>query len=430
LFRYDLVRHDNETAFEMLKHLAFMNGTCISHQILLELFIDKRGLEFDNALNYLLTNTYLKRKNDDDDDDDDDVDENYNNNTREYEIHEIIQNEIKKLFIDDEQSPRREVEKALILDRITYALNISLEDANNSNETIATTTEASTTILKLNPHKLQEISEHCLRLKDYNWTSSNNNSNLIELLTKMSEVNETIFYNYEHSKVLLLKLYRLFKDTSDEDALIGRILSKLGAVYSNLGKYNDAMRYYEDALTIMRKHTPHDYLAIERNLVGMAEMYTDLREYESSLRYLRGSMEICKKRLQAGDDEYHSEIGLILNKIGTVCALKHDYDEALVCFRKALEIFSNQIRDGSSLLLLQRGDWEIGNTLNHIGNVYNARREYDEAIRYYKEALEAWNNENGETMSIGLSHYHDTVTTLFNLGIVYKSMRVYDEALR
>lgn len=419
MFRYDLVRHDNETAFEILKHLAFMNGTCISHQILLELFIDKRGLEFENALTYLLTNTYLKRKNDDDDDD------NYNNNTREYEIHEIIQNEIKKLFADEEHNPSREVEKALILDRITYALNISLDEA-NSNEIIAT--EASTTLLKLNPYKLQEISEHCLRLKDYNWISSNNNSNLIELLTKMSQVNETIFYNYEHSKVLLLKLYRLFKDTSDGDVLIGLILSKLGAVYSNLGKYNDAMRYYEDALTIMRKHTPHDYLTIERNLVGMADMYTDLREYESSLRYLRGSMEICKKRLQA-DDEYHSEIGVILNKIGTVYALKHDYDEALVCFRKALEIFSNQIREGSSLLL-QRGDWEIGNTLNYIGNVYNARREYDEAIRYYKEALEAWNNENWETTLTGLSHYHDTVTTLFNLGIVYKSMRVYDEALR
>jgi hypothetical protein len=61
--RYALLKEENLSGFEVLKHLAYLNGSSIDLVLIEDLLKEKlSGEEFGIAMNKLLKNTYLKKK--------------------------------------------------------------------------------------------------------------------------------------------------------------------------------------------------------------------------------------------------------------------------------------------------------------------------------------------------------------------------------
>ncbi|MEK6623150.1 MAG: tetratricopeptide repeat protein, partial [Planctomycetota bacterium] len=105
-------------------------------------------------------------------------------------------------------------------------------------------------------------------------------------------------------------------------------LSWAGYCYLDLGQYDKAIKYYEEALVISRKLGREDYVSI--SLSGIGRVYESWGQYDKAIKY---------------------------------------YEEALIIDRK----------------LGQKDKIALG--LNAIGRVYNSWGQYDKAIKYYEEAL-------------------------------------------
>ncbi|ABX41732.1 MBL fold metallo-hydrolase [Lachnoclostridium phytofermentans] len=85
------------------------------------------------------------------------------------------------------------------------------------------------------------------------------------------------------------------------------------------------------------------------------------------------------------------------NRKGNVCNSQKDYDKAIECYNKAIQINENH-----------EYPW------NGLGNVYNSLKDYDKAIECYNKAIQI--NENYKNPWNGL-------------GIVYNSLKDYDKAI-
>jgi len=182
----------------------------------------------------------------------------------------------------------------------------------------------------------------------------------------------------------------------------GSSLTGLGAVYDNLGQYEDALKYHKQALSFYRKI---------KNLRGEGGTLTNIGlvhlkrgEYQQAEEYLQQALKI-----QCNIKEIH-EVGKNLSNIGMVYRNLGQYQKAFEYLQKALSVRC-QIGDRSG----------IGETLTNIGNVYGNRGEYQKALDYYKKAL-AISCEIGKKRSIS--------TGFNNLGDAYNNLRQYQKALK
>lgn len=132
---------------------------------------------------------------------------------------------------------------------------------------------------------------------------------------------------------ILLELYQLLLSDkwSPEPAQTAQIDHYLGWIYDDLGKKEEALRYYEEALRIRRE--VGDRGGEGTTLSNLGTVYNALGKQEEALRYLEEAL--CIKR-EVGD---RSGEGYTLNNIGTLFFAQARYDVALACFLLAKAIF-------------------------------------------------------------------------------------------
>ena len=179
--------------------------------------------------------------------------------------------------------------------------------------------------------------------------------------------------------------------TSKEDTNKVNILNLLSKQYSNLGSYEPAMQYAQQALKQSERIIYKKGISTAYNNIGV--IYWSKGNYEVALDIFSKSLKI--------NQEINNKKGIAVcfNNIGLVFLNQGNYEMALNNFLKSLKI-KEEIKDIPG----------IGMSYLNIGNIYLNKGTYDKALDFFSKSLKI----NIET---GNKTYE--ATNLNNIGIVY-----------
>ena len=218
-------------------------------------------------------------------------------------------------------------------------------------------------------------------------------------LEKRGKYNEAVKY--------LEEAMTIFRKLGQEDK-IATCLSHLGGIYKSVGSYDRAIEYLEEALEIDKRLGMDDKAAIRLSNIG--DVYDSQGQYDKAIEYLEDVLRINKKLGMEAD------AAIRLNSIGRVLETQGKYGRAIEYFEKALNIDRK----------LEQDD-KISIGLANIGNIFKSGKQYDTAIKYYENALD---------IDKKLGQGDKVVLQLANIGGVYetqgkyvKAWKYYEEAL-
>jgi len=149
----------------------------------------------------------------------------------------------------------------------------------------------------------------------------------------------------------------------------------------DLGEYDDAMKYYVEALGIREKELGPDDVAVAETLYSMGFSLQNNDNPERALECFEESLSI--RQFQLGEDA--KEVGDTLNIMGFLMAQTGELEEALALLWDALRIRK-----------LREDHIKVSETLKNIGNVHREKREYELAIECYEECLRIRRAELGD----------------------------------
>ena len=183
----------------------------------------------------------------------------------------------------------------------------------------------------------------------------------------------------------------------------------LGNASYNLGKYNDAIEFYNRALEL-NLVKDNDSLRSEMfSSIGLS--YSGINVFDTAIFYLHQALEIEEQLLRENQiSDLNYQLGHIYHNSG-------NFQQALVSYNKALDIERKN-----------ENKQRVAETVNNIGVVYFDLGSYEKALEYYLESL---------TLVEELDDKLGIAQTLNNIGIVYydwgnneKALEYYQKSLR
>ena len=149
---------------------------------------------------------------------------------------------------------------------------------------------------------------------------------------------------------------------------VSNILMNIGAVHFNQGDDTKALDYYLRSLRVAEEI--EDKLRIASAYLNIGNIYLNKPEtHTQALSYLSRGLSLSEELKE------YDAIGNASVNIGEIYFLRDNYDSALYYFEKSLKV--SEI-DGSS---------NVPYSLNNIGKVYSARRQFVSSIMNHQEAL-------------------------------------------
>ncbi|CAF4374280.1 unnamed protein product, partial [Rotaria magnacalcarata] len=202
-----------------------------------------------------------------------------------------------------------------------------------------------------------------------------------EVLFGLGSTFRIISCNYcQVSSIHIIKL----KVSNDGDTLVKEYIDlnnrdfekmpvevRFGRLLTDMGQNEKAIRYFQKLLI--------ENPAIDLPLVyfNFARIYHLTGDYENSLR----SYEISRKMIEEQQETSSQQIlsGSVFNNIGSVFYKKKEYDQALFYFKKGYQL---------RLKILGISHRDTAQSLNDMGNVYFDTRKYISALYYYEKSFE------------------------------------------
>jgi len=179
-------------------------------------------------------------------------------------------------------------------------------------------------------------------------------------------------------------------------------LGSIGNIYHNLGKPDEALEYYQQALEINRKLGCEQGAA--HNLNNIGTLYNELGKHDEALKCQEEALEISKKFKD------QQAIANSLTNIGIIHTDSGKPEEVLKLFQEALDINKkNKYQEG------------IANVFNNIGLAHSNLKETDQALNYYEKALK---------INKKIGYKEGVATNLGNIGLIYITLGKSEEALK
>lgn len=192
---------------------------------------------------------------------------------------------------------------------------------------------------------------------------------------------------------------------------------KLGLIYEERGEYAIALTFYQDAL---ERHQTDPARAISLNSLG--EVYTALGRAEEAMSAYRQALEL--------DPDYAAA----WNRLGEALSAQARHQEALAAYQRSFELDPDQALPwhnlGNARTALENYDEAIAAyrqalkldpedawSYHNLGFVYHQLGRYDQAIEHYQEAIEGHDDGHGQAVAWD------------NLGQVYDALDDPDEAI-
>jgi tetratricopeptide (TPR) repeat protein len=241
-----------------------------------------------------------------------------------------------------------------------------------------------------------------------------------ELLKKSAEdsVKETATTFYEIGKVSKLQLqyrealhyFELAVKINPDDFDMN---IQAGKMQSDLGFYNEAIAYFERALSIINNSsTENDNFLYVNNELGLA--YKNIGNKTKALAFYEKSLKISIERY--GNE--HKYIATIYNNLGGLYFSENQYDKAIDFYKKSLKIYSGGNQETS-----------VAITYNNLGTVYISKEEYDKAIDYFEKALVIETRHYGKEHPNIAIRYNNLGLSYSNKGDFIKAIEYYERAL-
>src|SRR6058998_72383 len=235
-----------------------------------------------------------------------------------------------------------------------------------------------------------------------------------ELAASVRELANTHFYA-GHLAVadsldrLVLALTR--KLNGERHPLVAEDLINLGAVQHEWGHYQEAERYYRQALDITQAfYGPNHYkTAAGLTVLGRAVRFQPQRTDEAA-RLFEQALAIRERVF----GKVHPQVASTLNEMGGVALARNRFAEAEVLARRVLAIYRT-VYGGKHAF--------TGVGVSNLASVYVAQQQYARAEPLYREAIEIF------TESQGAEHLN-TGIALIKLGRTLLRQRRYAEAVR
>ncbi|MBD2165342.1 CHAT domain-containing protein [Calothrix membranacea FACHB-236] len=213
------------------------------------------------------------------------------------------------------------------------------------------------------------------------------------------------------------------QSTKDRD-LAARALNNLGINYRALGNLPQAIAYYEKALAIAREIKNLDREASTLENLGYTHVSVNLPK---AIDYLEQAVVVLRKQSVGSPD---TQLRLRKQETDILIALARNYyltgvykgvvesqvpggsfDRAIATYQQAITIAK------------QTGDRrQLAEALLGLGNMYNAKSKYTEAVEPLQQALKIFQTDQKSPSKLR--------DTLSKLGEVYKSLRQPESALK
>ncbi len=218
--------------------------------------------------------------------------------------------------------------------------------------------------------------------------------NCYYFLSKLNQAEK----HFKESLNILKRAENKMAKLSTKSAALGNI----GNIHHNLGKPDEALEYYQQALEINRKLGYEQGVA--HNLNNIGTLYNELGEHDEALKCQEEALEISKKF----KDE--QAIADSLANIGIIYTDSGKPEEALKLFQEVLEINTqNKYQEG------------IANVFNNIGLAHSNLKETDQALNYFQKALK---------INKKIGYKEGVATDLGNIGLIYITLGKSEEALK
>jgi tetratricopeptide (TPR) repeat protein len=179
------------------------------------------------------------------------------------------------------------------------------------------------------------------------------------------------------------------------------VLGNIGLVYLDQGEYLKALENFTKALKLNEELGNKDNQAA--NLGNIGYVYSDQGDYSKALDYYFKALQINE---QTGNKTYQ---GANLGNIGIIYEYIKDYDNALKYYIKALKLF-NEMKDKNN----------IPSCFSNIGNIYRSKNDYMKALEYYDKALK---------IALEIGDKHSQTSIIGNIGSVYSDQGNFNKAL-
>jgi len=182
-------------------------------------------------------------------------------------------------------------------------------------------------------------------------------------------------------------------------------------------------------------------------LIFLLLIQNEEKDDHASQELVRGLRTLQEKRQDLGPNS--SEVASVLNFVGTLLFHKQEFASALVFFQEEL-----RLEDYNESLFVDFPGRSVDKTTtvsvtcNNIGRILQELGRYDEAITFYRRALESENYEAGDvkltsgkkganvpaSMAARASAYKTSSANLYstvwyNLGLIHDKLGAYNEAI-
>ena len=152
--------------------------------------------------------------------------------------------------------------------------------------------------------------------------------------------------------------------------LEAKILTSMGSVYDNQGRYGDAVHIYQQSLEIIRTHLQD--VELESTLVSnIGVTYSNQGNYPLGLDFLTQALEL------ESHTETLSSLSPTLTSIGIIYQAQGKYDLALDYHQQALQALQDAERQPEQLAVL-----------NNLGILFSDQGDYAQAEQYYQSGLQ------------------------------------------
>jgi signal transduction histidine kinase/CheY-like chemotaxis protein len=207
--------------------------------------------------------------------------------------------------------------------------------------------------------------------------------------------------NYEKGLEILKQFNAKEPNRSDVNLNLAQAYYGLGLTDYYLGKYEQSVLYYQDAL---RKYTVFNDRQVIANIYqNMGLVYYDLGNFDLSLEYYFKSLDLNKKLGRK------INIAGLTQNIGLFYLHNKDYKKAASYINESLEIYQ-EIEDNEG----------IASSFSNMGLIFQEQGDFSKALGYFKDAYQSF---------LAIGYLPGIILTLHNIGTANADLRQFNPAL-
>jgi tetratricopeptide (TPR) repeat protein len=205
------------------------------------------------------------------------------------------------------------------------------------------------------------------------------------------------------AKTHLLKAHAILENAKPPDQrLLFRLARRLAFLCDNLGESEEAIRFYEKAISSGTKLEDLPYSDLGTMLNNVALIFRKSGRQRAAEPYYLHALDIYEK--QVGPN--HPDVASVLNNLAVFYTNERRYAEAEKAHLRALGIREKALPPAHP---------DIAQSKCNLAVVYHSRGDYGRAAALYKESLQSWEEATEtppEDYEIVASNYADLLRAL------------------